>query len=211
MAVASDFHFASLHHHVTPVVIEGPRAYHWGMGGTYLAVRFDGKSYESVIQHTQQTLAEFFPDIPFEYYFLDENLDALYKTENIMSKVITTFSLFAIVVACLGLLGLTAYSAEQRTKEIGIRKVLGATEGNLVVLLSREFLILVIVSFAIAVPISHYSLNSWLQDFAYRIDISWMTYIMAGIVAWLIAMVTVGIQAFKASTLNPVESLSADS
>ncbi len=211
VGVARDFHFASLHHHVTPVVVEGPRAYHWGMGGTYLAIRFDGKSYESVIQHSQQTLSEFFPEIPFEYYFLDENLDALYKTENVMSKVITTFSLFAIVVACLGLLGLTAYSAEQRTKEIGIRKVLGASEGNLIVLLSREFLLLIVISFVIAVPVSHFSLNSWLQDFAYRIDISWMTYIVAGLVAWMIAMLTVGFQAFKASTLNPVDSLSADS
>ncbi len=211
VGVAKDFNFASLHHLVTPVVIEGPRVYHFGMGGTYLAVRFDGRSYAETIKHTQNVLGEFFPEIPFEYYFLDENLDALYRTENIMSKVISTFSIFAILVACLGLLGLTAFTAEQRTKEIGIRKVLGASEGSLVVLLSREFFILILVSFVIALPVSHYSLSSWLEDFAYRIDISWATYLLAGLIAWVIAMVTVGVQALRAATVNPVDSLSADS
>ena len=93
VGVAKDFNFASLHHLVTPVVIEGPRVYHFGMGGTYLAVRFDGRSYAETINHTQTVLGEFFPEVPFEYYFLDENLDALYRTENIMSKVISTFSI----------------------------------------------------------------------------------------------------------------------
>jgi putative ABC transport system permease protein len=211
VAVARDFNFASLHHIVTPVVIEGPRVYFYGMGGTYLAIRFDGKSYESTIKHTQATLTEFFPEVPFEYYFLDENLDALYRTERVMSKVITTFSVFAILVACLGLLGLTAFTAEQRTKEIGIRKVLGASEGNLVLLLSKEFMFLILISFIIAIPVSHYSLNTWLEDFAYRIDLSWLTYLMAGIITWIVALFTVGFQALRAATVNPVDSLSANS
>lgn len=208
VGVTKNFHFASLHHDVTPIVVEGPRVTRFGMGANYLTVRFDGKDFEGVKSHTKKVLADFFPHTPYEYFFLEDNLDRLYETENIMSKVITTFSIFAIVVACMGLLGLTAFAAEQRTKELGIRKVLGATEENIIVLLSKEFVTLVLVAVAISIPISWYGLNAWLNDFAYRVDIQWWIFPIAGLVALMVAITTVGIQAYKAATLNPIDSIS---
>lgn len=210
VGVTKDFHFASLHHDVTPIVIEGPRITRFGMGGNFLTIRFDGNDFEGVKKHTQTVLTEFFPNTPYEYYFLEDNLDRLYESETIMSKVITTFSVFAIIVACMGLLGLTAFAAEQRTKELGIRKVLGATEKNIVFLLSKEFITLVLVAVAISIPISWYGLNTWLNDFAYRVNIEWWIFPSAGLVALLVALLTVGIQAYKAATLNPIDSISSE-
>jgi putative ABC transport system permease protein len=208
VGVASDFHFASLHHSVTPLVLEGPAGIFDGMGAKYMAIRFDGSTYQDVMKHSEATLGEFFPNTPYEFFFLDQNLEALYKTENIMSKVITTFSVFALLVACMGLLGLTAFAAEKRTKELGVRKVLGATERNLIYLLGREFIILVIIAFAIAVPISWIGLNSWLNDFAFRVNIEWWIFILAGLTTLSLALITVSIQAYKAAHANPIDSLS---
>lgn len=207
VGVVKDFHFASLHHAVTPLVIEGPIVRR-GLGTNYMAIRFDGKDYEGVKTHSKKVLGEFFPNTPYEFYFLDDNLEALYKTENIMSKVITTFSLFAIVVACMGLLGLTAFAAEQRTKELGIRKVLGASEQNIIFLLSREFVLLIAISIALAIPLAWFGLNSWLNDFAYRVDLQWWVFPISGVLALLVALITVGVQAFKAATVNPIDSIS---
>ncbi len=208
VGVTKNFHFASLHHDVTPIVIEGPRVTRFGMGANFLTIRFDGNDFEGVKTHTKEVLVEFFPNTPYEYFFLEDNLDKLYESENIMSKIITTFSIFAIVVACMGLLGLTAFAAEQRTKELGIRKVLGATEENIVVLLSKEFVALVLIAVAISVPISWLGLNTWLNDFAYRVEIQWWIFPLAGLIALIVAITTVGIQAYKAAIINPIDSIS---
>ena len=148
-----------------------------------------------------------FPGDPYDYFFLDENFDRQYAENQRFGEVFGLFALFAVVIACFGLLGLSAYNVAQRTKEIGVRKVLGASTENLLVLLSRDFLLLVGVAFVIAVPVTWLAMDSWLQSFAYRIGISWWIFGLAGVLAAAIAFVTVGGQAIKAAMQNPVRSL----
>ncbi len=150
------------------------------------------------------------PSRPFEYRFLDDEYDALYRTEQRTAGVFTTFSALAILLACLGLFAVTAYAVVQRTKEIGIRKVLGATMSNIILLISKDFLYLVIIATAIASPIGWYMSSKWLQDFAYRINIHWWIFIAAGAASLLVAGVTVTIQALKAALANPVKSLKSE-
>jgi putative ABC transport system permease protein len=148
-----------------------------------------------------------FPGDPYDYFFLDENFDRQYAENQRFGEVFGLFALFAIAIACFGLLGLSAYNVLQRTKEIGIRKVLGASTENLLMILSKDFLLLVGVAFVIAVPVTWLAMDSWLQSFAYRIGISWWIFGLAGVVAAVIAFVTVGWQAMKAAMQNPVRSL----
>ena len=144
---------------------------------------------------------------PFDYYFYGDSLNKQYFSEIRLGTVFKYFSFLSILIACLGLFGLVSISAEQRTKEIGIRKALGASTSNVALILSKDFLILVIVSNVIAWPTAYYFMNKWLQDFAYRSEIGWWVFILAGIIALLISLVTVSFQAIKAATANPVESL----
>ena len=144
---------------------------------------------------------------PFSYYFLDEFFDKQYRSEDRFGKLFLNFAVLAIFISCLGLLGLASYSTMQRTKEIGIRKVLGASVNDIVGLLSGEFLKLVLISFVIATPVAWYFMHSWLQDFAYRINISVWIFLAAGITALLIAIFTVSFQAIRAAIANPVKSL----
>jgi len=153
---------------------------------------------------------KYFPADPFNYFFLDETFNEQYKADLRFGKVFGLFAFLAILIACFGLLGLSAYNVLQRTKEIGIRKVLGASVQHLLFLLSKEFLVLVFISFFIAIPVSWWVMNNWLQDFAYRIQIQWWVYIMAIFLATLIALLTVSLQAFKAAVSNPVKSLRAE-
>ncbi|HUB61616.1 MAG TPA: FtsX-like permease family protein, partial [Puia sp.] len=148
-----------------------------------------------------------FPGDPFDYFFLDENFNRQYAENQRFGEVFGLFAVFAIAIACFGLLGLSAYNVLQRTKEIGIRKVLGATTEHLMLMLSRDFLLLVAVAFVIAVPVTWLAMDSWLQSFAYRIGISWWIFGLAGILAAAIAFITVGGQAMKAAMRNPVRSL----
>jgi putative ABC transport system permease protein len=147
------------------------------------------------------------PGMPFNYHFLDDSFDNMYRQEQRVGKVALTFSFLAIIIACLGLFGLATYIAEQRTKEIGIRKVLGATVTNIVGMLSKDFIKLVLISFAFATPIAWWFMNKWLQDFASRIDLSWWIFALTGITALLIALVTLSFQAIRAAISNPVKSL----
>ena len=148
-----------------------------------------------------------FPQDPFRYFFLDEYFNKQYVENERFGTVFGLFAGLAIVIACLGLLGLSAYNVIQRTKEIGIRKVLGASIQHLLFILSRDFLLLVAIAFVIAVPLTWWTMNSWLQEFAYRIHIGWPTFAIAGILAFGIALFTVGLQALKATLANPVQSL----
>lgn len=150
------------------------------------------------------------PEMPFSYQFLDESFDQMYRAEQRVGKVALTFAILTILIACLGLFGLVTYMAEQRTKEIGIRKVLGASVPNIVRLLSSEFLILVVVSVVIASPIAYYAMSQWLTEFAYRIEISWWMFLTAGILAICIALLTVSFQAIRAALMNPVNSLKSE-
>jgi putative ABC transport system permease protein len=148
--------------------------------------------------------------VPFEYTFLDEHFEELYKSEQRQGILFTVFSGIAIFIACLGLLGLSAFSISQRLKEIGIRKVLGASTGGIVTLLSLDFLKLVAFAALIAFPIAWYAMHNWLRDFAYRIQIEWWVFAIAGILAATVALVTISIQALKAALANPVKSLRSE-
>ena len=150
------------------------------------------------------------PDLPLTYDFLDENLNRFYRSESKWSSIVGWAGGISIFLACLGLFGLAALAAVNRTKEIGIRKVLGATVGGIVKLLSKDFLKLVLIALVIAVPFAWYFMNKWLQDFAYRISIGWWVFIVVGCLALLIAFMTIGLQAIKAAVANPVKSLRAD-
>jgi putative ABC transport system permease protein len=147
---------------------------------------------------------------PFEYHFLDDTYEALYKSEQRTASVFTTFSAMAILLACLGLFSLTAYAVVQRTKEIGIRKVLGANISDVVFLLSKDFLMLVGIAIIIASPIAWWAMHKWLQDFAYRINIALWIFFAAGAMTLVIALITISVQAVKAALMNPVKSLKAE-
>jgi putative ABC transport system permease protein len=150
------------------------------------------------------------PSQPFSYSFMDDAFNNIYRTEQRMGGISLSFSLLAIFIACLGLFGLAAYAAEQRTREIGIRKVLGASVSGIVGLLSRDFLWLVLISAVIAFPLAWWAMHRWLQDFAYRITIGWEVFVLAGVVAMGIAVLTVSFQAIRAAMANPVKSLRSE-
>lgn len=149
----------------------------------------------------------FFPGDPFDYFFLDEFFNRQYAENKRFGAVFGLFAILAIGIACFGLLGLSAYNVLQRTKEIGVRKVLGASVNSLVLTLSKDFLVLVAFAFVIAIPITMLAMNNWLQDFAYRTSIPWWLYALAGVFAFLIALLTVGFQSLKAAIANPINSL----
>jgi putative ABC transport system permease protein len=202
IGVVPNFHQQGLQKAVDPMLI---------------LLRPDARSYYSVkisTDHVQQTIAgiektwnHYFPEDPFNYFFLDESFNEQYKADTRFGEVFGLFATLAILIACFGLLGLSAYNVLQRTKEIGIRKVLGATERSLVFLLSREFLYLVLLSLIIAIPVTWLVMHNWLQDFAYRISIQWWVFALGGTLALLIALATVGFQALRAATTNPIKSL----
>ena len=150
---------------------------------------------------------KFLPEAPYDYTFLDNRFEKLYEAEQKQGTIFTVFAFIAIFIACLGLLGLSAFAISQRVKEIGIRKVLGANAGNIVGLLSKDFLKLVLVAAVIASPLAWYFMHEWLQDFAYRINIGWWVFGVAGSIALLIALITVSFRAIKAAIANPVKSL----
>ena len=147
------------------------------------------------------------PGYPIEFNFVDEQFNQLFKTETLIGKLAGVFAVLAIVISCLGLFGLSAYTAEKRTKEIGIRKVLGASASGLAGLLSKDFLVLVLISCLIAFPLAGLIMHSWLQDFEYRVTINLLIFLIAGLLATLIALITVSFQAIRAAVANPVKSL----
>ncbi|HUZ60402.1 MAG TPA: FtsX-like permease family protein [Hanamia sp.] len=150
------------------------------------------------------------PQVPFDYHFLDEEYNNLYKSEMTYGKVLSIFSFIAILLACMGLFGLSAFMIRQRVKEIGVRKVLGASVPGITILISKDFLKLVIIAMLVASPIAWWVMNRWLRDFAYRISISWHVFEMAGVIAILIALITVSFQSIKAAMANPVNSLRSE-
>ncbi len=152
-------------------------------------------------------MKKFSPNYPFNYSFFDEVFDRAYHTEQRMVNIFSSFAILAILIACLGLFGLTAFAVEQRTKEIGIRKVVGASVPGIAILLSKQFTKWVLIANIMACPIAHYAMNKWLQNFAYRINIGWWTFLLAGAMALVIAILTVSYQAIRAATANPVEAL----
>ena len=203
VGVFNDFHFESMHQRILPLVLFMPQ--NIGNFGR-ISIKVTG-SIPAAIAHIENTWKQFLPDIPFDYSFLDDNFSRLYQSEQRQEGLFTIFSCIAIFIACLGLLGLSAFTISQRIKEIGIRKVLGATVSTIVALLSKDFLKLVLVAGIIAFPVAWFAMNKWLEDFAYRINIPWWVFLFAGLMAALVAFATIGFQAVKAARANPVKNL----
>ena len=160
-----------------------------------------------VVKFIGETVDSYNPEHPFDYFFLDDSFNDMYKSEQKFGKIFNCFSALAILIACLGLLGLISFSAEIRTKEIGIRKVLGASIASVLKLITKEYLLLIAVASVIAWPVSYYFLNNWLKNFSYRINVNWDVFLFSGIIILVIALVTVSYQSVKAARANPVEAL----
>jgi len=205
IGVAKDFNYKSLHSKVGPLAFVNYPPY---IGDGLIKLKSSKyNDIKGVINHLESTWKEISPDFPFEYNFLDESLSDQYKTEERFEKAFIMFSLLAIFIACLGLFGLSTFTTEQRIKEIGIRKILGASAGNITIMLSKQFVVLVLISNLIAWPTVYYIMHKWLQDFAYRINISWWVFVLSGGIALIIAIVTISVNAIKAAIANPVEAL----
>ena len=204
IGVVKDFNFESLKSVVRPLVLKLTDR------GNVMTVRFDGNATENVIEMAEAEWNKIADTEPFEYSFLDDDFDALFRSEQRLGRVFTTFTILAIFIACLGLFGLAAYSAEQRSKEIGVRKVLGASLWNISRALSSEFTKLVGLAFILAIYPSYYLMNIWLSDFANRVEISPIVFVLAGGVSLLIAVLTVSYQSLKAASTNPVNVLKSE-
>ena len=202
VGVVEDFHMTSLYSEIAPTIIQLRPKSTWWM---FLRTQ-PGRTTEALAS-LQEVAHQYNPAHPFEYHFLDESFRQTYHSEMVIGKLAGYFTAFALFIACLGLFGLAAYAAERRTKEIGIRKVLGATVVNIVSLLSKDFIKLVLIGLLVAVPIAWYVMQQWLQNFAYRIEISGWVFALAGLLALLIALLTVSWQSIRAALANPVDSL----
>ncbi len=204
VGIVKDFNFNSLRQQVTPMALL------WHRQNSSIAFRVNTGNISGLVNQIENKWSAMAPGQPFNYSFMDKDFENIYKVEQRVGKIFISFAVLAILIACLGLFGLVTYAAEQRTKEISIRKVLGASSGNIVSLLSRDFVILVIVAAVIAFPIAWWGMNQWLQDFAYRVQISWWIFFIAGMVALGIALVTVSMQAIRAALSNPVKNLRSE-
>jgi putative ABC transport system permease protein len=199
--IVKDFHFESLHNAIRPFILFPE------FSGNELLVKLSGHHLPQTISFLAAKWKILVPYRPFEYRFMDDDYNKLYSAELRLGKVMNLFATIAIVLACLGLFGLSSYSVQQRVKEIGIRKVLGASVTNITTLLSKEFIGLVFIAIMVANPVAWWIMNKWLEDFAYRININWSVFVFAGSAALIIALVTVSFQAIKAAVANPVKSL----
>jgi putative ABC transport system permease protein len=201
VGVVEDYHFVSLKDKIEPLIISP------GSDKRLALIRLKTNQLQSSIESIKNAYGHFASDYPFEFTFLDEQFDRAYRVESRQQSVLSIFSVIAIFIACLGLFGLASYTAVKKTKEIGIRKVLGSSVQNIVLLLSKDLLKPVLVGTLIAIPIGYYVMNKWLQGFAYRVDFHWWMFAISIAAAVLIALLTVGFQALKAAIANPVKSL----
>jgi putative ABC transport system permease protein len=205
IGVVGDFHFRSLHEAVEPLAI-----WYQPVHANHLAVRLAPGDTRAAMDHLEAVWGRFAAHRPFAFRFLDDVYDRLYRNERQVGQVVSVFAFLAIFVACLGLFGLAAFTAEQRTKEIGVRKVLGATVPNLVGLLTKDFVVLVLVAFAVAVPVAWLAMSTWLDGFAYRIEVGPGVFATTALLLLVIALATVGTQALRAATADPVQSLRSE-
>ncbi|MFV1883321.1 MAG: ABC transporter permease [Balneola sp.] len=218
LGVVQNFNFASLKTSVEPLVLViEPRIIFSGIDNLDLSsaspsisVKISPTNIPGTLAALEKTWGEVSPGEPFNVTFLDEAVDSQYRQEERLSQIVTFGSTFAIIIACLGLFGLASLLVVRKTKEIGVRKVLGASSKGIVLLVNKEFTKLVLIAFLFAIPITWYAMNTWLQGFAYQTEISFWTFIIAGLASLLIAWISVGYQSFKATTINPVESLKGE-
>jgi putative ABC transport system permease protein len=204
IGVVQDFNFESMRDGIEPMVL------HLAASESIVSVKIKAGDVKNALAQITTTWKQFAPNQPIRYTFMDERFASMYADVQRMGHIFTSFAILAIIIACLGLFALAAFMAEQRSKEIGIRKVLGATIGNITAMLSMNFVKLVFIAIVIATPIAYYAMTKWLQDFTYRVDISWWMFALAGFVAIMIALVTVSYQSIKAALMNPVKSLKAE-
>jgi putative ABC transport system permease protein len=206
VGIAKDFNFNSLHNKIETMFLNNcPQC-----GFSTVSVKIDGARANDAIAFIGKTWKSIFPKYPFEYQFLDDHFKEVYRSDQQVTTMVTVLAILAIFISCLGLFGLASYSAEKRIKEIGIRKVMGASVQNIVSLLSRQFVGLVLAAILIAMPLARYAIHRWLEDYAYRVSMSWWVFALAGVLAMGIALVTVSILAFRAAVANPVNSLRSE-
>jgi putative ABC transport system permease protein len=201
IGVVKDFHFESLHEPIVPLVFHAGRFY------SNISLQVSTGKMQDAIAHIEKVWREFVPNIPFEYSFLSMQYAQLYDAEQKQGQLFRTFSALAIFIASLGLFGLATFNTMQRIKEIGIRKVLGASVGNIVQLLSREIIMLIVIANIIAWPVAWYSMDQWLNTFAYRIDNNFFMYLLSAVAAIVIALLTVSVQTIRAAMSNPSNTL----
>ena len=204
VGVVEDFNYESMRDHIEPIVLN------FGLSPSIVSVKISGSDMKNTLANITDVWKKYSPNQPIRYTFLDEEFANMYKDVQRTGSIFTSFAVLAIIIACLGLFALSAFMAEQRSKEIGVRKVLGATVTNITALLSIDFVKLVLIAIAIASPIAWYGMNKWLQDFAYKFPISWWIFVLAGLTAILIALFTVSFQSVKAALMNPVRSLRSE-
>lgn len=200
--IVSDFNYSSLYEKTGPLIL----MYNNDFGKSHITLRVSG-NISQTIDYISKAWKEVCPDYPLEYGFYDEHFASMYKKEENLASLVSIFSILAVVISCMGIFGLSVFQSEQRIKEIGIRKVLGATTSEIILLLTKGFSKWVIYANVIAIPLAYYFLNEWLSDFAYKIEITWWMFALAGGIALAIALLTISIQAIKAATANPVKSL----
>jgi putative ABC transport system permease protein len=204
IGVVADFNYASAKQEIAPLMMM--------LGNNYggLVVKINTSDVKGFLSDLKKQWHHFNPEGALDYTFLDDNFAKLYASEIRTQQIFSAFAIIAIIIASLGLFGLSAFVIEQRTKEIGIRKVLGASVQNVLLLVSKDFLLLVGIAFLISVPVTWWAMHNWLQDFAYRIHIQWWVFLLAGSIAILISAFTISFQAIKAAIANPVDSLRSE-
>jgi len=203
IGILKDYHTNSLHERIKPVIMDVKEHEYFGV----IVIRTEPGKTKEALASLEQVYRKINPNYPFGYQFVDVEYEKMYRNEQIITKLSNLFAILAIGISCLGLLGLVMFSAEQRAKEFGIRKVLGATVSNILVLLSRDFALLVLIAFSIAAPLAGYLMHQWLQGFAFKIELSWWIFFAAGAIAVFIAMLTISVQAFQSAMNNPVRAL----
>ena len=208
VGIINDFHFQSLHQKITPLVFTNASKFGGVMGTMAVSIKAD--NFQTTVAAIENKWKQFVPERPFNYDFMDRTLADQYKAEQTMQRIFTIFAVLAIFIACIGLLGLAAYATQLRMREISIRKVLGASAGNIIGMLSMDFLKLIIVSAIVAFPLAWWGMHTWLENFAYRTDIAWWIFLLAGAIAAIIALATISFQAIKAALTNPVNNLRSE-
>jgi len=202
IGVVEDYHFESLHNKIIPMAMRiDPNGY------SQACVRISPHRIPGTLAFLETKWKEIYPEYPFEYRFLDETIQNQYRSEQATGKIVTVFTIFALFISCLGIFGLSSYTAEQRTKEIGVRKVLGATVSSIVKHISKEFVVLVTIANIIIWPMAYFIMSRWLENFAYRITIGWWTFVLTGLAVLAVSLLTVSWQIIRAATANPVDSL----
>jgi putative ABC transport system permease protein len=201
IGVVKDFHFESMKETITPLAMG------LGRSRSYFAVRADGNELKPIVEHLEAEWNKLADGQPFSYSFLDEKFNETYRSEPRVGNLFSVFAILAIFIACLGLFGLAAFTAQQRTKEIGVRKVMGASVSGIIVLLSKEFGKLVIIALIIAMPLSWYGISQWLENYQFRIQLTPWIFVLAGGITFLIAWLTMSYQSVKAARMSPAKSL----